>query len=601
MYAQLCRHRLAGGIQAFLFFFTLISVHAQVVPPNAIVAGRSMPEWTAEWWKWIVALPMAENPWLQGVDSKASHHGTRKLPVQYQQHHKSNIDPLKNQAGPVVFLVAMVFPGEANRSVTIEEGTYFFFPFNNFLNNSFGDDPWGTVSEEQRNAGMEYSLAVDKVEGSLNGTPLTNLFYTTGQPVTNLFAHRQISPEFSIWLPPADNIYQYFDFDIAGTFDPAYSDGFWVMLAPLPVGEHELRIKGHGGVGDFSIEVVYHLKIIDLDLSRAVEDLLTRVSTLSSTDSALQSTRSILTAAEKLFRTQKIAAGIDRVREFGRAVRLEIEPRNEPLASDLYYGSQRILNAAMRQLGDRSPPSPFESGTAIEPAPLLSTEKPLFSPMLSERPREDFWNPDGAVHTILATNGLVYLGGSFNSLSRQNVPTAAGFDFSSASLDPDFPVINGAVHSIISDGEGGWFMGGEFSLVSDLPRANLVHLRADKTVDTSWHADTDGAVLTLALSTNILYIGGSFETIGGESRTYIASVSATTGSVTPWHPALSNSLVKPNPLGVCALVVARGLIYIAGGFTDVHDKPRENLAALDPTTGEATDWHPVAFEFTENT
>jgi Ig-like domain-containing protein/beta-propeller uncharacterized protein DUF5122 len=224
----------------------------------------------------------------------------------------------------------------------------------------------------------------------------------------------------------------------------------------------------------------------------------------------------------------------------------------------------------------------------MSPAWLIASEP-------SEVPREDFWFPDGTVHAILATNGLVYVGGSFNSLSRPNAPTSGGFDQFSGSLDPDFPTINGAIHTIILDGSGGWFVGGRFSMAGNLARNNLVHIRADRTVDPEWQADTDAVVLAVALSGETLYVGGSFNTIAGQPRNYLAALNATTAEVTDWNPDVVVPPIKPKPIGVRALTIARGLVYVAGGFVHIGGRDREDLAALDPVTGLATDWFPISF------
>ena len=34
-----------------------------VVPPGSTVEGRTLGEWTAEWWKWLIAFPVDESPW----------------------------------------------------------------------------------------------------------------------------------------------------------------------------------------------------------------------------------------------------------------------------------------------------------------------------------------------------------------------------------------------------------------------------------------------------------------------------------------------------------------------------------------------------------
>ena len=84
-------------------------------------------------------------------------------------------------------------------------------------------------------------------------------------------------------------------------------------------------------------------------------------------------------------------------------------------------------------------------------------------------------------------------------------------------------------------------------------------------MDPTWQADADDEVLALALAEGTLYVGGTFATIGGQPRNQLAALDAATGTVTPWDPALAYLHRTPE---VRALVVARDVVYVAGGFDD---------------------------------
>jgi len=43
-------------------------------------------------------------------------------------------------------------------------------------------------------------------------------------------------------------------------------EGFYVMLKPLPVGKHTLRIHGEVPSFDFVLDVTYHLTVVPLRL-----------------------------------------------------------------------------------------------------------------------------------------------------------------------------------------------------------------------------------------------------------------------------------------------------------------------------------------------
>jgi hypothetical protein len=64
------------------------------------------------------------------------------------------------------------------------------------------------------------------------------------ESVNNLRNYRAFSPGgFSITLPPA-NVLQALGLasDVAGTYAPQVADGYWLMLAPLPPGQHIIKV-----------------------------------------------------------------------------------------------------------------------------------------------------------------------------------------------------------------------------------------------------------------------------------------------------------------------------------------------------------------------
>src|SRR5262249_55948220 len=99
-------------------------------------------------------------------------------------------------------------------------------------------------------------------------------------------------------------------------------------------------------------------------------------------------------------------------------------------------------------------------------------------------------------------------------------------------------------------------------------------------------------VATLVLDGNRLYIGGDFASISGQARNGLAAVDVTSGAVSTWdpHPAESLSLPPPSGLAVLALSVGGGLVWVGGTFNFIGGRDRMNLAAIDPTTGLANSW-----------
>ena len=88
----------------------------------------------------------------------------------------------------------------------------------------------------------------------------------------------------------------------------------------------------------------------------------------------------------------------------------------------------------------------------------------------------------------------------------------------------------------------------------------------------------------LDVSDPVLYVGGDFTSIGGQTRNSMAALDLSTGTSSSWNP---------NVNGVVYSIIVRGsTIYIAGEFTNVGGQTRNHLAAIDVVTGTTTSWNP---------
>jgi hypothetical protein len=81
---------------------------------------------------------------------------------------------------------------------------------------------------------------------------------------------------------------------------------------------------------------------------------------------------------------------------------------------------------------------------------------------------------------------------------------------------------------------------------------------------TAWNPNPDRPVSALAVAGDTVYAGGSFTTVGGQARNNLAALDATTGAATAWNP---NVVGGVGPFGfswVGALAVAGDTVYAAG-------------------------------------
>ncbi len=193
--------------------------------------------------------------------------------------------------------------------------------------------------------------------------------------------------------------------------------------------------------------------------------------------------------------------------------------------------------------------------------------------------------PTGYVNSATKVDRRLIICGNFLGLgthigSAATISTATG-NVSWASTSPK-PRIDGSVSTIISDGSGGWFLGGSFSKVGNTEVSNLVHINSSGIVDTNFLPNPNGDVATLLLSSDksTLYMGGSFTSIGGITRNYIASLNATNGSV--------NSGFNPNANGNVKAIVkdsSGNKLYLTGEFTQINGVSHNRLAAVNISDG----------------
>src|SRR4051812_5389060 len=69
--------------------------------------------------------------------------------------------------------------------------------------------------------------------------------------------------------------------------------------------------------------------------------------------------------------------------------------------------------------------------------------------------RKDFWDTDGTINAIVASNGVVYVGGSFSYVAPKGSKLVS-LDSATGALQTDFPSFYGAgLYAILDDGAGG--------------------------------------------------------------------------------------------------------------------------------------------------
>ena len=205
----------------------------------------------------------------------------------------------------------------------------------------------------------------------------------------------------------------------------------------------------------------------------------------------------------------------------------------------------------------------------------------------------------GIVSALAVYEGTLYVGGSFISVAGQTRNNAAAFDVATAALLAWNPDVNSSVNAIAPLLILGFpstlsiYIGGGFTSVGGSARSYLASVDGTTGAVTTWNPGANGAVGAIALTgsansvTNPLriHVGGNFQSVGGASRIGIAQLNQS-GVATAWNPGASGI--------VYAIRASGSLLYVGGTFSSIGGQPFRNLAALDVATGSATSWDPLA-------
>ena len=196
-----------------------------VYPPQSSPFGKTYGEWSAEYVQAVFG-----NPW-NPFEPEGCSFGSQ---------------------GTVVFLAATT-GGAQSFSCTLPSGSSLLTP----VVTDFEWVPWSCQYVENctdADALRAFAKAI------VDATVLLEA-EVDGVPVENLAAYRFTSPVFS-GTAVEGNIFWQLGLPVVGPYGPAVADGYWVMLTPLPPGDHVVHI--HAVIGDpfpFDGEVTHYITI----------------------------------------------------------------------------------------------------------------------------------------------------------------------------------------------------------------------------------------------------------------------------------------------------------------------------------------------------
>lgn len=212
------------------------------------------------------------------------------------------------------------------------------------------------------------------------------------------------------------------------------------------------------------------------------------------------------------------------------------------------------------------------------------------------------WITNGPVWAGATLGDRLFVGGGFTRVAPTSAALGALFaiDVSSGGVLSGLPLVDGEVQAVAADGNGGYYIAGNFGRVGDAVRQAVAHLRGDGTLDplfaptvTLSSSPYSGRTRTmsLALTATDVILAGPLDSVNGLSNGAVAALNRVDGTSKAWGSPMFHGY---------AVVAVMGGQLLAAGETNNVDHDIE-AASLDPATGAAI-WHtPVGSLYPEST
>ncbi len=208
----------------------------RVFPVNSHPYGKTYGEWTVAYWQWAMSIPYDSNPWANDDTGEFAGEG---------------------QSGQVWFLGGTL-GNSAERTFDMPAGKGIFMPIQQWIFGATVFDCEPSVPDVECDVPTLQGAAADAADGTF-----VMEVSIDGNSVSNPFNYRAASPSgFSVTLPEGGVPEVAFGGVGAGTYAPQVADGYWLMLAPLSVGPHEILLHVESSTfGGIVYDIAYNITV----------------------------------------------------------------------------------------------------------------------------------------------------------------------------------------------------------------------------------------------------------------------------------------------------------------------------------------------------
>jgi len=217
---------------ASISLLLIISLYAVAIPSSNLVQGQetdrysfpvnsspydiSFKEWTQKWWQWYISIPKQHNPNFEDAEG-----------VKYEP---KDCSYLQDPASPVFFVPYIMREKGAFTTMTcnVPQNKSIMIGIDNGLMDCGDPIVQPKTVDTLEKIVKESNIFPNEFDITLDGNPLA---------LTNEEKDRVLSEPFNI-TEPKNNIWD----EPPGTY-LSVADGWYLMLKPLPLGEHTLHYR----------------------------------------------------------------------------------------------------------------------------------------------------------------------------------------------------------------------------------------------------------------------------------------------------------------------------------------------------------------------
>lgn len=208
------------------------------------------------------------------------------------------------------------------------------------------------------------------------------------------------------------------------------------------------------------------------------------------------------------------------------------------------------------------------------------------------------WRTNGKVYALAISGDTIYFGGKFTAIKSPTGETRtannlAAFDMSTGEpvdgFDASVTFSTTAVPWVralaVSNDGSTLYVGGKFDTVGGEPHLNLAAVStADGSVISSFTTTTNKVTNAILTGPDRIYLGGDFRRVNGKPRSFLAAIAPDGTLDDVWRPTAGDT--------IRSLTMSADLatVFIGGKFQTMDGQPRMAVARVDANTGALHPW-----------